>query len=104
MAWFAVRTVYTFGVKDDGTNVYEERIVAFEADEWRQAMVKARAEAGAYAREQEFDAHPVQVAYEQDGDSLIDGYELWSELFESPLDLDEFYATRYSAFDYSPPR
>jgi len=104
MAWFAVRTIYAFGVKDDGKNVYEERIVAFEADEWAQAMAKARAEADSYALEQQLKAHPVLVAYEQDGDALVDGYELWSELFESPLDLGEFYATRYSAFDYSPPR
>ena len=33
MAWYAIRSVYLFGVKEDGTNVFEERVVAFEA-EW----------------------------------------------------------------------
>ncbi len=31
MALFAVRCVYFFGVKADGLNVFEERVVAFEA-------------------------------------------------------------------------
>lgn len=104
MAWFAVRTLYAFGVKDDGTNVYEERIVAFEAETWEHAMSKAREEADAYALEQEFEAHPDQAIYEQDGDPLIDGYELWSQLFESQLELSEFYEARYSSYAYSPPR
>ena len=49
MTWYAIRTVYAFGTKDDGTNVFEERIVAFEAPTWDEGHAKARAEAAVYA-------------------------------------------------------
>lgn len=104
MPWYAVRTVYAFGVKDDGMNVYEERIVAFEASTWDGALAKAGDEAAAYALDQDLEAHPDQVGYEQDGRSLIDGYEVWSQLFESSLGLQEFYRSRYSTYEYSPPK
>ena len=104
MSWYAVRTVYAFGTKDDGLNVYEERIVAFEASRWYDALAKAREEAVAYALEQDFEAHPDQVGYEQDGSPLIDGYEVWSQLFESSLELEEFYRSRYLTYGYNPPK
>jgi hypothetical protein len=102
MAWYAIRTVYAFKVKDDGTHVFEERVVVFEAQSWDQAIDKARIEADIYAAENAFEMHPEQAGYEQDGGTLIDGYEVWSELFESRLALDEFYARRYADYEYHP--
>ena len=102
MTWYAIRTVYAFGTKDDGTNVFEERIVAFEAPTWGEAHAKARVESAAYAADLDLEAHPDQIGYEQDGSPLIDGYELWSQLFESRLELSEFYGSRYSSCEYSP--
>jgi hypothetical protein len=100
--WYAVRTVYHFGVKSDGKNVFEERVVCFEASGWPEAHRKADQESGAYAKENKFIAHPEHSGYEQDGQPLINGYELWSELFESNQTLEEFYAERYSKFEYHP--
>ncbi len=102
MGWYAIRTVYAFGTKDDGTNVFEERIVVFEAIDWNQAYTKAGEESDVYAAEGELEAHPDRVGYEQEGKPLVDGYELWSQLFESRLGLAEFYERRYSAHDYQP--
>ena len=102
MAWYAIRSIYHFGVKDDGTNVFEERIVAFEAESWDEAHEKAHAESKEYAESLEMEVHPDRVGYEQDGDPLIDGYEVWSELYESSEPLAEFYERRYSACDYTP--
>ena len=42
------------------------------------------------------------MAYIQDGDALIDGYEVWSELYESRQSLADFYEARYTACDYTP--
>ena len=42
------------------------------------------------------------MAYEQDGDALIDGYEVWSELFESAESLEEFHQSRYGKYEYHP--
>lgn len=103
MSWYAIRTVYWFGRKEDGTNVFEERVVGFSASSWEEAHRKGDAESDEYAEANNFEAHPEQSGYEQDGDPLIDGYELWSELFESPLSLAEFYERRYAAFLYTPP-
>ena len=104
MGWYAVRTVYHFGTKADGTNIFEERIVAFEALSFDEALEKADQEAGEYERANAFVAHEDQMAYEQDGDDLIDGYEIWSQLFEARLSLNDFYADRYARFDYHPER
>ena len=102
MAWYAIRTVYLFGQKPDGTNVFEERVVAFEAASWDEANDKGDAESTAYAEVNGLEAHPEQSGYEQDGSALIDGYEVWSELFESRLDLDAFYKQRYEAYAFEP--
>lgn len=102
MNWYAIRTIYLFGSKADGTNVFEERVVCFSASTWDEAFSKARAESQAYAEANDYEAHPDQSGYEQDGDDLIDGYEVWSELFEARLDLQAFYERRYSVYKYSP--
>jgi hypothetical protein len=102
MPWFAIRTVYHFGVKADGTNVFEERVVSFEAASSAEAHHKADVESEAYAKENDFIAHSEQSGYKQDGAALIDGYEIWSELFESRESLEQFYASRYSRYLYMP--
>ena len=102
LSWYAIRSVYLFGVKEDGTNIFEERVVAFEAESWDEAHEKARAEADEYAEANELEAHSEQIGYEQDGVPLIDGYELWSELYESAEPLAAFYERRYSTYDYTP--
>lgn len=102
MAWYAIRTVYLFGQKPDGTNVFEERVVAFEAASWDEANAKGDAESTAYAEANGFESHPEQSGYEQDGSALIDGYEVWSELFEAKVDLESFYRQRYEAYAFEP--
>ena len=49
MPWYAIRTVYLFGTKQDGTNVFEERIVCFDAQTWPEAHARAEVEAEEYA-------------------------------------------------------
>lgn len=102
MAWYGIRTIYHWGEKSDGTSVFEERVVVFEAFSTDEAHARASAEAESYAEGTAWVVHPVQVGYEQDGMPLIDAYEVWSELFESRCSLEEFYAQRYSRFEYCP--
>lgn len=102
MTWFAIRTVYHFGVKSDGMNVFEERVVCFSAQSSEEAHSKASAESDRYAVQNNVVAHPEQSGYRQDGAALVDGYEVWSELFESRDALDEFYANRYGNYEYHP--
>ncbi len=98
MAWFGIRTVYLFQARADGINIFEERVVCFEAATAAEAHEKAYAERQTFAENCGFTAHPQQEGYEQDGDQLIDGYEVWSELYESTDTLEAFYEKRYSKF------
>lgn len=100
MPWYAIRTVYHFGIKTDGKNVFEERVVSIEASDWAQAHTKAEIESAAYAKENNVLVHPERSGYQQDGQPLSDGYEIWSELFESGQTLEAFYAERYSKYQY----
>ena len=102
MAWYAIRTVYLFGQKADGTNVFEERVVCFAAGDWDEANAKGDAESNAYAEANGFEAHPEQAGYELDGAAHVDGHEVWSEMFEARLDLQAFYQQRYEAFAFAP--
>ena len=102
MAWFAVRSVFLFGLKSDGDNIFEERVVCFRAADAPQAHERARAEAEQYAAEHGFELHDEQIGYEQDGDNLVDGYEVWSRLYESRLSLNAFYAEKYERYTYRP--
>ena len=103
MNWYAVRTLYAFGIKDDSTNVFEERIVCFSALSADEAFQKSERESERYAADNRLEAHPERELYVQDGERLIDSYELWSQLFESELSLHEFYRQRYEIYRYSPP-
>ncbi len=100
--WFGIRTIYLFGKKKDGRNIFEERIVVFSAETADEALEKAVREADDYATVNKLKHHPWQVAYSQDDDPLIDGYEVWSELYESSEDLDSFVKSRYEQYEYHP--
>jgi hypothetical protein len=102
MPWFAIRSVYHFGTKSDGTNIFEERVVCFEAATAHEAHEKAFRESSDYANALGIQAYPDRHSYEQDGEPLIDGYEVWSNLFEARQSLKEFYARRYSGYEYHP--
>jgi len=105
MNWYAVRTIFHFGVKDDGKNVFEERIVVFEAENSEDAFSKAEIEAIEYSKNvnrDDFEVYSDMDLYKQDGEKLIDGYEVWSQLFETTKDLNEFYQDRYIKYDYNP--
>ena len=99
--WYAARSVYLFGTKSDGKNIFEERIVCIEANSFSCAHGKAEIESDVYSKENGFIAHPEQYIYQQDGEKLLDGYELWSELFESNLELKAFYEKRYTRYLYN---
>ena len=101
MEWYATRSVYHFGTKENGKNIFEERIVCFEASNFEEANAKAAKESKKYAIDNEFEVHDEQLTYKQDGEPLIDGYELWSELYESDKLLNEFYEDRYKKYVYN---
>ncbi len=100
MNWYAIRSVYLFGTKEDGTNVFEERIVCFEAATVEEAFEKSDVERESYASAINIEMHPDQHSYTLDGDKLIDGYEVWSQLFESKDSLDTFFENRYTKYEY----
>jgi hypothetical protein len=102
ISWYGIRTVYHFGKKRDGTNLFEERICVFSAVSEDEAFEKGQREAQQYSEFNKMAWHPVQEAYLQDGDALIDGYEVWSEVFEFSGDLDSFVASRYQPYAYHP--
>lgn len=102
MGWYASRSIYLFSTKENGNNVFEERIVCFEADDVNAANIKAAKESQEYAISNGFKVHDEQLTYRQDGESLIDGYELWSELYEAEKSLSEFYQDHYRKYIYDP--
>ncbi|WP_454255538.1 hypothetical protein [Pseudomonas sp. Marseille-Q8238] len=102
MGWYAVRSVYLFGTKKNGRNIFEERTVCFEAADFTEANFKAAAESQKYAESNNFEVHQEQLAYKQDGETLIDEYEIWSELYESDKNLNDFYLERYEKYIYDP--
>ena len=102
MAWYAVRTIFLIGTKPGGVNIFEERIVCIEAASFDEAHTKGAKESKRYASENTFERHPDQVAYEQEGEYLIDEYEVWSELYESTDSLEQFWTSRYARYEYHP--
>lgn len=102
MPWYGIRSVYFFGTKKNGKNVFEERVVCISASNAEEAHQKGLHEAKAYVKATGLVRHSSQIAYEQDGEPLIDQYEVWSELFEFAGTLEEFYKYRYEVFSYRP--
>lgn len=97
--WFAIRQLFHFGMAEDGQNIFEERVVCFAGTE-AEAYAKAQMEADEYADFHGFVVHSQMDGYRQDDEPLVDGYEVWSMLYESSLSLDEFYAEHYRRFEY----
>ncbi len=102
MGWYSIRSIYNWGKKSNGNNVFEERIVIFEGGTFDDAHAKAIKESAAYAREGQHKIHPDHVGYVQDGQALIDGYEVWSEFYESADTLNSFYQKKYINYEYEP--
>jgi len=102
LSWYGARSVYHFGVNSEGLNVFEERVVCIKAKSTEEAHARARKEAEDYAESNQFEMHPEQSFYKQDGDKLIKNYEVWSELFQSNQTLDKFYKERYLKYLYDP--
>jgi hypothetical protein len=100
--WFGVRSLCLFGKKKDGKNIIEERVLVFSGCDEKEAFSKALAELDEYTKCLKTVGYPEVVGYEQDGDELIDGYEVWSELYETAEDLDAFFQSRYGKFKYQP--
>ena len=72
----------------------------FLAESFEEAHEKGKSESELYAKENDFDVHSEQLVYKQDGKQLLDGYELWSELYQAPLDLESFYKEHYLKHAY----
>ena len=102
MGWYAIRSLFLFARKPNGKNIFEERIVCFQAKTPTEAQQKGLEEAKAYAIENNFILYEEQVGYLQDGDNLIDGYEVWAILYESNLSFDDFYKEKYERWKYHP--
>lgn len=102
--WYAVRTVYLWGQKSNGVNVFEERIVAFKTTSDAEVFAKAAKEADEYAVQDDYsyEIHPQQTLYRLDDGDLIDGHEIWSQLFEADMSLRDFYQNRYASYKYAP--
>ena len=100
--WYGVRSVYHFGKKKNGTNLFEERICLFSGKDSADALEKAYREAVIYAKDGDMKRFPELVSYLQDGEILIDGYEVFSEIFEYNGNLETFYYERYTKYDYTP--
>jgi len=100
--WYGIRSVFLFGRKKDGTNVFEERVVVFSGVTVERAFAKAKKEAENYAKVLNMKMYPYMEAYTQDGDDLIDGYEVWSVLYESRETLALFFKTKYQKYEYHP--
>jgi hypothetical protein len=100
--WYGIRSIFLFGRKKDGTNLFEERVVVFSAVTVEQAFAKARKEADAYAKVINGKRHSYMEAYIQDGDALIEGYEVWSVLYEARESLNAFVRKQYDKYEYHP--
>lgn len=99
MDWYGARTVYQWAEPRGKAYLYEERIVVVCAESDEAAFAKAEAEAEAYAIANGVRWMGAAVLYHQDGDALIDGYEVWSVLMDSDDPYDVFCAKRYGAFE-----
>lgn len=102
LIWFGVRSVCLFGKKKDGKNIYEERVLVFSGSNWQEAVSKAMAEMKEYTGFLKTVGYSEVVGYEQDGEPMIDGYEVWSEMYETTEDLDAFVESRYKKYKYQP--
>jgi len=102
--WYAIRSTFRIGVKDD-SNIYEERIVVFRAESIEEAFSKAKKEAEQYEYESGFEWIGQLDSYHIfDPEEISEGREVWSEYQESELNADEFLNEKYQRFTYHPPK
>jgi len=102
--WYAIRSTFCVGVKDD-SNVYEERIVVFRAESIEEAFSKAKIEAKQYESESGFEWIGQLDSYHIfDPEEISEGREVWSEYQESRLGTDAFLKEKYEKFTYHPPK
>ncbi|MCC6686906.1 MAG: hypothetical protein IT205_07950 [Fimbriimonadaceae bacterium] len=99
---YAIRSVYEFGKKKDGSTIFEERVVFFHAETEEKAYALAEQENEEYCATLGFRSHDEMVAYYLDPMDLPNGTELWSELFKFNGTLEECYEAKYKNFEYSP--
>jgi hypothetical protein len=85
--WIAVRCV--FRLNSDSTQLYEERVTLWQADELETAIVRAEAEASDYANQVDAEFLGLAQAYAL-ADPLQDGAEVFSLLRASSLEPDDY--------------
>lgn len=112
--WYGIRTIYHFGKKKDGKNLFEERVCVFSGKTSDEAFAKAQAEAATYSKHLnesqhlQLEWHPVQESYllddflDEPSPVIVEGYEVWSDVFEFDGDLAAFVQARYERFHYHP--
>ena len=90
MAWFSVRSHYRFVGLDDGRDVFEERVVLFEARDDEDAVAMADQEAAEYAER----VGPCEVLPLLQSYALVDepqsGAEIYSLMRTSDLEPDSY--------------
>jgi len=96
---FAIRSLYTIAIAQDGTYLYEERVVHFSGKTEAEALAKAEMESMDRADHLEIDVYGERLICQIDHLNLADGVELWSDEMQSPLEVDEFYQQKYSRFE-----
>ena len=61
--WFGVRSVFFWGTRADGMNIFEERICVFSGESFDDAFAKSEKEADSYAEFHGFICHSMQEAF-----------------------------------------
>lgn len=96
MKWFSVRSVYRSKGTLDGSELYEERVVLFRAEDFDDAIAKAEADAAEYVDGLDSEVLPLFQAHWL-FDDPADGVEVFSLMRVSDLKpgdyLDHFFDT-----------
>ena len=104
MSWYSIRTVYRHGAEEDGTNIFEERILLVRATDTASAFARAEAELSLYLKlnptfERIGEWVAFQISFKGD---LGESTEVWSGLSRSHLAPPDYYRARYSSFELGP--
>ena len=95
--WFSARTVYEHDKPGDG--LFEERIVVFRAADFDEALVRAEAEASAYAEAVSCVFTGYISVFEMVEETLSDGAEVFSLMRDSDLGAEEYIDRFYTTGD-----
>ncbi len=87
--WFSVRSVYRHPDVDEGREVYEERVVLFNADDFDAAIALAESEAADYVEDTDNEVLPLFQAHWL-FDDPADGGEVFSLMRTSDLEPDDY--------------